>query len=80
MINWGILAPGRIAHKFAQDLGLVKNARLHAVASRSLDRAQAFANQYGAAHALAITRNWPAAPTLMLCMWPRPTLAIWRTL
>ncbi|GJM34770.1 MAG: oxidoreductase [Saprospiraceae bacterium] len=46
--NWGIIGPGRIAHKFAQDLALIPNARLHAVASRSLERAQAFAEQYGA--------------------------------
>lgn len=48
--NWGIIGPGRIAHKFAQDLTGLKNARLHAVASRSLERAQAFAGEYGASH------------------------------
>ncbi len=50
-INWGIAAPGRIAHKFAHDLALAENAKLHAVASRSMERATAFANQYGAPHA-----------------------------
>lgn len=50
-INWGIIAPGRIAHKFAHDLQLAEGARLHAVASRSMERASAFANQYGAHHA-----------------------------
>ena len=30
-INWGILAPGRIAHKFAHDLKLVAGAHLLAV-------------------------------------------------
>lgn len=49
--NWGIIGPGKIAHKFAQDLNKLPQARLHAVASRSLDRAQAFAKQYGAPHA-----------------------------
>ncbi len=49
--NWGIIGPGRIAHKFAQDLTTLPNARLHAVASRSLERAEAFAKQYGATHA-----------------------------
>lgn len=49
-INWGIIAPGRIAHKFAHDLLLVENARLHAVASRSIERASDFARQYGATH------------------------------
>ncbi|HFA47906.1 MAG TPA: Gfo/Idh/MocA family oxidoreductase [Bacteroidetes bacterium] len=63
-INWGILAPGRIAHKFASDLGLVKNARLHAVASRSLKRAQAFARQYGAAHAFGSYEEMAKCPGL----------------
>ena len=50
-INWGILAPGRIAHKFVHDLKLVAGARLLAVGSRSLDRARAFAAEHGAVHA-----------------------------
>ncbi|MBI1224640.1 MAG: gfo/Idh/MocA family oxidoreductase [Bacteroidetes bacterium] len=50
-INWGILAPGRIAHKFAHDLQLVEGAKLHAVGSRSLERAKDFASEYGAPHA-----------------------------
>lgn len=48
--NWGIIAPGKIAHKFAQGLAVIKNARLHAVASRSEERAKAFAEAYGAGH------------------------------
>jgi predicted dehydrogenase len=50
-IRWGIIAPGRIAHKFAQDLQHVPGAKLLAVASRSLERAQAFAAQYDAPYA-----------------------------
>jgi predicted dehydrogenase len=50
-INWGIIAPGRIAGKFAQDLLLASGARLHAVASRSLEKAAAFAERYSAPHA-----------------------------
>jgi predicted dehydrogenase len=45
--NWGILAPGRIAHKFAGDLKLLPNANLYAVGSRSLKRAQDFSELYG---------------------------------
>jgi predicted dehydrogenase len=50
--NWAILGPGHIARKFAEDLKLVPGARVHAVASRSLDRAQTFATEFGAAHAV----------------------------
>lgn len=50
-INWGIIAPGRIAHKFAHDLQLAEGGRLHAVASRSLQRAEEFAREYHAPHA-----------------------------
>ena len=49
--NWGIIGPGKIAHKFAQDLSLLPGAKLHAVASRSLEKAQDFARTYGAPHA-----------------------------
>lgn len=50
-INWGILAPGRIAHKFADDLKMVEGANLFAVGSRSMERAQAFADEHGVNHA-----------------------------
>ncbi|MGF7215763.1 putative dehydrogenase [Spirosoma lacussanchae] len=52
MTRWGILGPGRIAHKFAQDLLTVPDAQLYAVASTDQQRADAFAAQYGAPHAL----------------------------
>jgi predicted dehydrogenase len=45
-IKWGILGLGNIAHDFARDLQLVETGELCAVASRSLDKAQEFANQY----------------------------------
>jgi predicted dehydrogenase len=46
-IRWGILSPGRIAHKFADALTAVPDARLVAVAGRDLGRAQAFAGRWG---------------------------------
>ncbi len=49
--NWGIIGLGRIAHKFAHDIEKGKSMRLHAVASRSLERSKVFADQYGAVHA-----------------------------
>ncbi len=45
-IRWGILGLGGIAHKFANDLNLVENAEITAVASRSVDKAQGFGEQY----------------------------------
>lgn len=45
--NWAILGCGKIARKFAEDLGLLENAKLYAAASRSLDNARAFANDLG---------------------------------
>ncbi|MFN0035163.1 MAG: Gfo/Idh/MocA family protein [Saprospiraceae bacterium] len=51
MTNWGIIGLGKIARQFADDLRLLPNARLHAVASTSLERADAFAAEFGAAHA-----------------------------
>ena len=46
--NWGILAPGNIARKFATELQQLDNARVYAVASRSADRAKEFADDFGA--------------------------------
>lgn len=46
--NWGILAPGNIARKFATELQQLSNARVCAVGSRNLARAKAFATEFGA--------------------------------
>jgi predicted dehydrogenase len=46
--KWGILGPGSIAQKFASDLRLLPNARLHAVGSRSIERANDFARKFDA--------------------------------
>jgi predicted dehydrogenase len=45
-INWGIIGLGKIAHKFANDLKYVPNAKLHAVASTDNKRSTEFARQY----------------------------------
>jgi predicted dehydrogenase len=45
-LRWGIIGPGRIAHKFAKGLDFVDGAELTAVGSRSIDRAHAFADEY----------------------------------
>ena len=51
-VRWGILGPGRIARKFALALEEVEGAHLVAVASRSRERAEAFAREHAvpAAH------------------------------
>lgn len=48
IIKWGIIGLGKIANKFAQDISTVKGAKLHAVASRSLEKAESFAQQHTA--------------------------------
>ena len=50
-LNWGILAPGRIAHQFAKGLTGTDSGTLYAVGSRSQDRAREFASTYGAERA-----------------------------
>lgn len=50
-INWGIIGPGNIAHKFARDLATIPDAKLLAVASRSEERARNFARAYHAPYA-----------------------------
>ena len=50
-VKWGILGLGNIAHKFCQDLLLVHNAQLEAVASSSKKRAVEFSKKYGAKRA-----------------------------
>ena len=48
--NWGILAPGRIAGKFAAELQQLDHARVFAVASRDKARARSFAREFDAIH------------------------------
>lgn len=50
-IRWGIVGPGKIATKFVSDLQLVTDAELTGVASRNLERAQAFADINNVPHA-----------------------------
>ncbi|HMB62732.1 MAG TPA: Gfo/Idh/MocA family oxidoreductase [Eudoraea sp.] len=49
-IGWGIVGLGNIAHSFARDLKLVPDARLVAVASRSLSKAEEFGSQFGSVY------------------------------
>ncbi len=45
--NWAVLGCGKIARKFSSDLKLLPNARLYAAASRDLQRAGEFAEEFG---------------------------------
>ncbi|MFC3689025.1 Gfo/Idh/MocA family protein [Aquipuribacter hungaricus] len=47
-VRWGVVGAGRIAAKVMGDLAGMPGGRLHAVASRSADRARAFADEHGA--------------------------------
>lgn len=45
-VKWGIIGLGNIAHKFADAIQSVDNAKLAAVASRSLQKSQVFGSKY----------------------------------
>ena len=64
MTRWGILGPGRIAHKFVQDLLTLPDAQLYAVASSDPQRADEFARQYGATHAFGQYEDLLTLPDL----------------
>jgi predicted dehydrogenase len=46
-INWGVVGTGGITRRFAQALQTVKGAGLYAAASRTTERAEAFAAEFG---------------------------------
>ena len=63
-VNWGILGPGKIARKFAGDLVNIPGAKLHAVASRSMERAESFAREYKVTHAFGSYESMVNCPDL----------------
>lgn len=83
-INWGIIGAGHIAGKFAEDIKLVANANLIAIASTDLSRAKIFAekhdipNAYGSYEAILncpnldvvyiATTNEQHAPNTLMCL------------
>ncbi len=64
MTRWGILGPGRIAHKFAQDLLTLPNAELYAVASSDQQRADEFGKEYNVPHAFGSYEDLLTLPGL----------------
>jgi predicted dehydrogenase len=64
MTRWGILGPGRIAHKFAKDLLTLPDAQLYAVASSDQQRANEFAQEYNIPHAFGSYQDLLTLPDL----------------
>lgn len=62
--NWGIIGAGWIAGKFAEDLSLLPAANLHAIASRSEERAAAFAKEYDVPACYGSWKDIPADPDI----------------
>lgn len=60
--RWGILAPGAIAHKFAESVKAIPDAELAAVGSRSLERAKAFSARHGIPRAYGSYAELAKAP------------------
>src|SRR5690606_83279 len=63
-IKWGIIGLGGIANKFANDLLSIEDAELYAVASRSQEKADAFAKKYGAKKAYATYQDLANDPNI----------------
>ena len=61
-MRWGIAAPGNIARKFATAAKNLPEVELCAVASRDIDRANAFGDTYGIAHRFASYEEMAASP------------------
>ena len=62
--KWGILGAARIADKFAEGLKILPNAERYAVASRSLERAEAFKEKHGFLKAYSSYEEMAADPDL----------------
>ena len=75
--NWGIIGLGKIANKFAQDLADHENSKLHAVASRSIDRAKAFAENYKAPHHFGNYQDLLSCPDLDIIYIATPHVQHW---
>ncbi|MEN9444082.1 MAG: hypothetical protein RIS47_972 [Bacteroidota bacterium] len=65
-IKWGILGTGFIARKMAEALAFVPNAKLYAIASRNLDTAQKFADEFAVVKAYGSYEELAADPEIDL--------------
>ncbi len=64
VFNWGIIGLGHSAHDFANELKLLPNTRLYAIAARSKDRANAFAEQFNIPFSFSSIQHITACPEL----------------
>lgn len=62
--RWGIIGPGKIAGKFAQDLMHLSDAQLFAISGRNQERASQFAATYQVPHVCATVEELLALPEL----------------
>lgn len=78
-LRWGIIGTGSIAKKFASELPHSRTGRLVAVASRSLDKAQAFAGEFGGIRAHGTYEGLLADPEVeaVYISTPHPQHAEW---
>jgi len=63
-LRWGVLAPGEIARDFTTAMHTYTDQRVHAVASRSIERAQRFATIHGIAKAYGAYEELVANPAV----------------
>ncbi len=68
-LRWGVVATGKIAATVTADISLLEDAVLHAVSSRTTEKANAFAARFGFAHAYADTGSAPGYR--VLCQDPK---------
>ena len=64
IINWGIIGAGKIASKFATDLNRVSNSKLYAIASRNLEKAKLFGQEYNATIAYGSYKDLVSDPNI----------------
>ena len=78
-LRWGLLASGNIAHAFAHGLTQTDSGVCAAVASRSLDKAQAFANEFDIPTAYGSYEEMLADPEIdaVYISTPHPMHAEW---
>ena len=63
-VRWGILAASRIANSFVKSLKMIDDAEIIAVGSRSLDKAEKFAQKYGISKAYGSYEEFLADPEI----------------